>query len=105
EPDQASLPLLGRAYQGRSEALLLRKNVSPQGRLQTVRLWDSGVRLQPGGQPLYLGQLSEEVLVQRFGLFSYWKSAPMSEALKRDLRAALGNLEHKTVEDGMLLIR
>jgi len=105
EPDQASLPLLGRAYLGHSEVLLLRKNVSPQGRLQTVRLWDSGVRLQPGGQPLYLGQFAEELLVQRLGLFSYWKSAPMSESLQRDLRAAFGNLEQKTVEDGLLLIR
>ena len=32
EPDQASLPLLGRAFQGRSEALLLRKNLEPDGR-------------------------------------------------------------------------
>ena len=105
EPDQASLPLLGRAYQGRSEALLLRKNVSPQGRLQTVRLWDSGVRLQPGGRPLYLGQLAEEELVQRFGLFSFWRSAPMSEDLQREVRAALGDLEQKRVEGGLLLIR
>jgi len=105
EPDQASLPLLGRAYEGRSEVLLLRKNVSPQGLLQTVRLWDSGVRLQPGGQPLYLGQFSEELLVQRFGLFSYWKSAPMSEALQRELRAALDSLEQKTVTGDLLLIR
>jgi len=28
EPDQASLPLLGRAYQGRSEELLLRRNLA-----------------------------------------------------------------------------
>ena len=76
EPDQASLPLLGRAYQGRSESLLLRKNIEPDGRLLTIRLWDSGVRLMPGGQVLYLGQLSEEELVQRFGLFSYWRSRP-----------------------------
>jgi hypothetical protein len=85
--------------------LLLRKNVSPQGLLQTVRLWDSGVRLQPGGQPLYLGQLSEELLVQRFGLFSYWKSAPMSEDLQRELRVALDSLEQKTVTGDLLLIR
>jgi hypothetical protein len=63
EPDQASLPLLGRAYQGRSEELLLRKNVAPAGPLLTIRLWDSGVRLMPGGQ--VPGQLSDEELVQR----------------------------------------
>ena len=105
EPDQASLPLLGRAFDGHSEALLLRKNVEPQGRLQTVRLWDSGVRLEPGGQALYLGQLSEEILVQRFGLFSYWKASPMSDSLKQELILALEGFETRTVDDGLLLIR
>ena len=65
EPDQASLPLLGRAYQGRSEVLLLRKNLEPDGRLLTIRLWDSGIRLVPGGQVLYLGSCPRK----------YWFSA------------------------------
>ena len=39
EPDQASLPLLGRAYLGRSESLLLRKNVEPDGRLLADRVY------------------------------------------------------------------
>jgi hypothetical protein len=105
EPDQASLPLLGRAYMGRSEQLLLRKNVEPDGRLLTIRLWDSGMRLMPGGQVLYLGQLSEELLVQRLGLFSYWKSTAMSEDLERPVRELLVGLEQKEVSDGLLLIR
>jgi membrane protein DedA with SNARE-associated domain len=105
EPDQANLPLLGRAYQGRSEALLLRRNVAPEGRLLTIRLWDSGVRLRPGKQVLYLGQLSEEVLVQRFGLFSYWRATPMSERFQRPVVGALDSLELKRVEDDLLLIR
>ena len=61
--------------------------------------------MQPGGQVLYLGQLSEEVLVQRLGLFSYWKAAPMSDSLRRDLRASLNGLDQKLVEDKLLLIR
>ena len=105
KPDEASLPLLGRAYMGRSEALLLRKSIAPEGRLLTVRLWDSGVRLLPGGKVLYLGQLSEELLVQRFGLFSYWKSSPMSTELQRSIRGLLDDLEQKQVRDGVLLIR
>jgi hypothetical protein len=112
EPDQASLPLLGRAYLGWSEELLLRRNAPPQGRnappqgrLLTIRLWDSGVRLMPGGQALYLGQLSEEELVQRFGLFSYWRAAPMREELQQPIREALGSLEQKQVAGGLLLVR
>jgi hypothetical protein len=105
EPDQASLPLLGRAYLGRSETLLLRRNIEPEGRVLTIRLWDSGIRLLPGRQALYLGQLSEELLVQRFGLFSYWKSSPMSADLQRSVRDLLDDLEQKQVEGGLLLLR
>jgi membrane protein DedA with SNARE-associated domain/membrane-associated phospholipid phosphatase len=105
EPDQASLPLLGRAYQGRSEELLLRRNLEPDGRLLTIRLWDSGVRLVPGRQILYLGQLSEEVLVQRFGLFSFWRSTAVDRNQFGPVREPLESLEQKLVADKLLLIR
>ena len=105
EPDQASLPLLGRAYQGRSEVLLLRKNLEPNGRLLTIRLWDSGIRLVPGGQVLYLGQLSEEVLVQRFGLFSFWRSTAVDRSRFGPIREPLESLDQKLVAEKLLLIR
>ena len=105
EPDQASLPLLGRAYQGRSEVLLLRRNLEPNGRLLTIRLWDSGVRLVPGGQVLYLGQLSEEVLVQRFGLFSFWRSTAVDRSRFGPIREPLESLDQKLVAEKLLLIR
>ncbi len=105
EPDQASLPLLGRAYEGRSEVLLLRRNLGPDGRLLTIRLWDSGVRLVPGGQVLYLGQLSEEVLVQRFGLFSFWRSTAVERSQFGPIREPLEALDQKLVADKLLLIR
>ncbi len=104
-PDQANLPLLGRAYQGRSEELLLRRNLEPDRRLLTVRLWDSGVRLEPGGQVLYLGQLSTEVLVQRLGLFSYWRSTAVDRKQFRPLRKPLESLDQKLVDEKLLLIR
>jgi hypothetical protein len=59
----------------------------------------------PGEQVLYLGQLSEEELVQRLNLFSYWRATPMSEAFERRVLGALESLELKRVEDGLLLIR
>jgi hypothetical protein len=105
EPDQANLPLLGRAYQGRSEALLLRRNIEPEGRLLTFRLWDSGFRLMPGGQVLYVGQTAEEELVQRYGVFSYWSASPMRESLEQRVRASLGALQQKEVDGGLLLLR
>jgi hypothetical protein len=105
EPDQASLPLLGRAYQGRSEELLMRKNLEARGRMLTVRMWDSGVRLLPLRKPLYLAQLSEEQLVQRFGLFSYWRSVPGSDIDMRRVREALGGLDQKIEQGKLLLLR
>ena len=105
EPDQASLPLLGRAFQGRSEVLLLKRELDEEGRLLTVRLWDSGFRLEPGGQVVYLGQLSEEVLVQRFGLFSYWRATSLGSNRLRPLQEPLENLEQKLADDKLLLIR
>ena len=104
-PDQANLPLLGRAYQGRSEELLLRRNLEPDGRLLTIRLWDSGVRLMPGEQVLYLGQLSEEVLVQSLGLFSYWRSTALERNQFRPMREPLKSLEQNLVAEKLLLIR
>ena len=105
EPTERSLPLIGRAYEGRPEALLLQKNIAPEGHLLTFRLWDSGVRLTPGDQVLYLGQLTEETLVQRLGLFSYWRATrPESKRIEGLLRA-VDPLERKVVDAGLLLIR
>lgn len=105
EPDQFTLPLLGRAYQGRPEELLLKKNINGSERLLTVRLWDSGVRLSPGGQILYLGQMSEELLDRRFGLFSYWRAVPIEHELLVPIRDALAPLEQKSVAQNLLLVR
>ncbi len=105
KPDQASLPLLGRAYQGRSEELLLRKSQAEHGRILTVRMWDSGVRLQPGYRTLYLAQLSEEKLIQRFGLFSYWRSVPLGAPEMRPMREVLKVLDQKLEQGNLLLLR
>jgi hypothetical protein len=105
KPNEASLPLLGRAFRGRSEALLLRKLHPDTGQLFTVRLWDSGVRLVPGNRVLYLAQFSEERLIQRLGSFSYWRSEPLDLNGMKTIRAALQGLAQKTVDDGLLLIR
>jgi hypothetical protein len=54
---------------------------------------------------LYLGQLSEEVLVQRFGLFSYWRATSLGSDRFRPLQEPLVNLEQKLADDKLLLIR
>ena len=83
----------------------MRKRLEAKGSMLTVRLWDSGVRLLPGRQALYLAQLSEEHLVQRFGLFSYWRSVPDNNRDTKWVRDALAELEQKVVGAGVLLLR
>jgi undecaprenyl-diphosphatase len=105
EPDEVTLPLLGRAYQGSPEALLLKKNIGSGDRILTIRFWDSGVRLIPGSQVLYLGQISEEVLVQRFGLYSYWRAVPVAHQLLTPIHETLAPLDLKQARPDLLLIR
>jgi hypothetical protein len=105
DPDEATLPLLGRAYLGRTEDLLLRRSSVTGAPLQTLRLWDSGVRLQPGERVLYLAQYSEEELVQRFRAFSYWRALPFTVEQMGELRQALGQMEQLPVSEQILLLR
>ncbi|MEJ8568769.1 VTT domain-containing protein [Elongatibacter sediminis] len=104
-PDEASLPLLGRAFEGRSETLLLRRHDHRTGELQTVRLWDSGYRLRPGDAAIYLAQISNEHLVQRFGFFSYWRSVPLPPQRLEALLALPAELEYRQVTENLVLLR
>ena len=105
EPDAASLPLLGRAFEGHSEVLLMELQDTASGVRITFRLWDSGWRLQPGDDPLLLGQVAEERLAQRLGLFSYWQAEPLDANELHRAREALAALQQQSVADGLLLIR
>lgn len=105
EPDTASLPLLGRAFKGRSEALILRRMLPESGALITLRLWDSGVRLQPRDQVVYLVQVSEEKLVQLLGFFSYWRSAPYPVSEMHEIRRELSGFDQKETGHNVLLLR
>ena len=104
-PDAGSLPLLGKDYLGHKEVLLLRRAGSDASRQLTLRIWDSGIRLQPAGQTLYLGQVSEEMLVQRLHLLSYWRALPAMSAVPQSLFSSLAGFESRTVGGGLMLIR
>ena len=72
---------------------------------ETIRLWDSGVRLEPTGQPVYLGQVASEVLVQRMKVFSYWSAVPASRASLEQLAEEAGDLQIRWGSDSLLLLR
>lgn len=104
-PNEASLPLLGRAFQGRSEVLLMRRPAPGRDRLFTLRLWDSGYRLLPGERPLYVAQIAEEELIQRLGFFSYWRPVPLEPDTFGPIRGLLAPLEQRLAGDEWLLVR
>ena len=105
ESTEFTLPPLKRDYLGYPDTLLLHRLGGDPYTQQTLRIWDSGFKLKPDGQTVYLGQVNTEELDHRFRVFSYWRSIP---ALKEGLELLVGELEGmqiKKVEDGLVLIR
>ncbi len=105
EPDQENIPLIARSFHGRSEALLMQQDVPGDRRKRTIRFWDSGLRLMPGAQVLYLAQISEERLVTRFGLFSYWRSLALSGDQLPEAKTLFPGLEIRDNGEGLFLVR
>ena len=66
---------------------------------------DSGIRLSPGGQVLYFGQIAEETLVQQLKLFSFWRARTLPAPMVAPLQHAVQSLDTMLVDDGLLLIR
>ncbi len=104
-PTEDNVPLVARSYLGRSEALLMQKDLPGDRRQRTIRFWDSGLRLSPGGDTVYLVQISDEELVQRFRLISYWRSASIGSDALPKARALFSGLEVRDTGSGIVLVR
>ena len=105
EPTELTLPPLKRDYLGHADSLLLHRFGGDLLTQETIRIWDSGVRLKPSGQAVYLGLLAEEMLVQRMVFFSYWSAVPVPKASLDGLAMAVGEMTLRWPGDRMLLIR
>jgi membrane protein DedA with SNARE-associated domain/membrane-associated phospholipid phosphatase len=105
EPDETTLPPLRRDFLGRADNLLLQRLGGDPVRQETLRIWDSGARLVPGGEAVYLGLVAEEWLVQRMMLFSYWSVRPVPADKLLQLSREVYGLETRQMPDGPLLIR
>lgn len=101
-PSVDNLPLLGKDYIGHAEVLKMRRGEDSAQRQMTLRVWDAGVRLAPGNQPLYLAQFSEESVRQRLAFFSYWRALP---ADADRLPTLLEGSEAKEAAPGLWLFR
>ncbi len=105
EADALTLPPLKRDYLGHADVLLLQRLGGDLKTQETLRIWDSGVRLRPNGRVVYVGQITRETLVQKLGLFSYWSVIPAVPEALSQLLLETSILQVRRVGEGMLLIR
>ncbi len=103
--DVDSLPLISKDYLGRAEVLKLRWKGEQSNQQVTIRVWDSGVRISPGNQALYLVQISEEVLRQRLAFFSYWRALPAGLEQTQKLKEELSGFDNREAAPNLLLVR
>jgi membrane protein DedA with SNARE-associated domain len=105
DPNVSSLPPLAKDYLGYAEIAVFHKPGSDDQTQMTLRVWRTGTSLRPGNRPLYVGLLSEEYLVQRLKLFSYWRARPVSESDLHALANTLSGLERKFALPDLLLLK
>ena len=105
DPTEYSLPPLKRDYLGHADVLLIHRLGGDPFTQETIRLWDSGFRLESSGQTVYLGQFSGEVLVQRLKFFSYWRARPVLKENLEQLEKEVDSLQLKIVDEAILMIR
>ncbi|HEY5790584.1 MAG TPA: hypothetical protein VIX81_08160, partial [Gammaproteobacteria bacterium] len=79
------LPPLPQVLAGQFEPLRLVQGAAAGASRDVLRLWDSGVRLEPGAVPVWVGYLGRERIAHPLGLFSY----PRTEAAPAEALAAL----------------
>jgi membrane protein DedA with SNARE-associated domain len=105
EATELTLPPLKRDYLGHADILLLHRVGGDHLQQETIRLWDSGVRAAGTDQVIYLGQIANEVLVQRMKVFSYWSAKPARQVSLIRLEEETTGLQTRWADGSMLLIR
>lgn len=103
-PRPERLPHLPRDFAGKPEALIMIRE-RDDGRREVLRLWASGARLQPGGRPVWLGQVRIEAVDDILGLFNRWRDTGEGQAAMQALEKTLDAVDLRAVgERGLRLI-
>jgi hypothetical protein len=102
--NELTLQPLKRDYRGHADILLMHRLRGDPFTQETIRIWDSGVRLKPGGQTVYVGQINSEVLVQRLKVFSYWRAMPALKGSLDELEKEAEALQTKRASADLMLI-
>lgn len=97
-PVLAELPVLPVAHDGRHESLLLiHPGTAPDRRL-VLRLWPADIQLRGNRDKVYIGNVSEQYLVQSVPLFSFPRTGTDFETPLLKLQAQLRHLDQKFVQ-------
>ena len=83
------LPILPQVHDGRHESLVLFRETPSGGRL-VLRLWVTGVELLPGDQPLWVGNVTAQVLESAADLVTYAATAGETAEAVQSLRDDAG---------------
>jgi len=105
EASEQTLPPLKKDYLGHADILLLHRLGGNPLQQETIRIWDSGVSLKPSGQTVYVGQVGNEVLVQRLAVYSYWSAVPVAQRALQQLEEETHVLQSSWGDESMLLLR
>ncbi len=92
-PDSGRLPHMSKDFAGRPDNLMMRRELDG-GEVLLLRLWASGARLSPAGQPIWLGQVRQLRPGLAFGWLGRWQEVEASreraaEALAADIDAVI----------------
>lgn len=98
DPALAELPVLPVVHDGRHESLVLMHPDATPGQRFVLRLWPADVRLEGNGNNIYIGNVSEQYLVQPVPLFSFPRTGGDFETPLLKLRAQLQHLDQKLVQ-------
>ena len=105
------LPVLPQVHDGRYGSLLLVR-AADEGRLLALRLWPANVRLTPGGEPVWVGNVTYLALRHPLGLLSFPRTLPRFDRPLVTVATELAGLEGRPVKralnskgwDGSLLL-
>ncbi|QKK03728.1 MAG: DedA family protein [Pseudomonadota bacterium] len=98
-PRRDALPHLPRDFAGHRERLVLVRPLD-EDRKAVLRLWDSGVALDPGAVPVWLGQVRIEGIGEFLLLLHRWRETGDARRAMAVLERSLGSIEVIDVEDG-----
>ena len=83
------LPLFPQAHKGRHESLILVKRLPETLRLLQLRLWNTGIQIEPLNTPLWIGYIGYAQQEKSLGFINYMRTSTEFDAAKNRLASDL----------------